>query len=636
MLISYRPTAASSDVLDEALLARVYDEHFRELSDLRVERVVHTLGGEPNRAEFAVPLDSYHRWKDGASVVHEGELHADRAVPPGELSVGIDDVVHVGIPLGGDRVLVIFRGRITDVDVVLTDGGEAARLTALGPRHAMDNTDLRGARYRDASGAGVVDTDLPLVFNPENLGNYDPVGSAAEGEPLFGDPVEPDTDDPHPWGHYWTLAGFWKYIVTRYAPALDARVQTLNLRLLGDDEDAVLPPTSVDGMRPARALTHVLSAYGLDWWIDPVCVVNRWSVWEDARPVFRVVSPAASAAKTVRLQAPGETFSKSLTNVSSGAMHFTTRGCVNQWRIEGDFAEYEACFELVKLWTTSEESQVSADPDLGSRAHEDYDVALDHVYRQWGLNEDGGYADRDVFDFDALLGEGTWTRGRRRLLPPYQETDDEPKKCIIEIKASTLDAEWHAVGSGIVRLLSDRAGVYFDMSDVDGTDARLLVDDGSLVALKDLTAVRITAIVQSDERVSFLASRQDTSGSTQTITNTRRDRTFRRVTRHASSTYADEGTGVLRDDADEAGPMEKLADRLRKTRQPLMNAVSMTLPWPEFRYRLGERLTEVGGREIALGTGAEDEPAWPVVERITHDFTVQRTGLGLRVRGPGR
>jgi len=72
---------------------------------------------------------------------------------------------------------------------------------------------------------------------------------------------------------------------------------------LSDADDAVLPPTNVDGMPPTRAISLVLGTYGLDWWCDPVCVVNLHSVWEDARPVFRVVPPGSSAVKQVHLQA---------------------------------------------------------------------------------------------------------------------------------------------------------------------------------------------------------------------------------------------------------------------------------------------------------------------------------------------
>ena len=36
------------------------------------------------------------------------------------------------------------------------------------------------------------------------------------------------------------------------------------------------------------------------------------------------------------------------------------------------------------------------------------------------------------------------------------------------------------------RLLADRCGIYFDMQDVDGTDSRLVTDDGRTVALMDV------------------------------------------------------------------------------------------------------------------------------------------------------
>ena len=49
------------------------------------------------------------------------------------------------------------------------------------------------------------------------------------------------------------------------------------------------------------------------------------------------------------------------------------------------------------------------------------------------------------------------------------------------------------------------------MSDVDGTNARLLIEDGPSQELKDLTHVRITAIVKSDSRVTYDAPKQDSS-----------------------------------------------------------------------------------------------------------------------------
>ncbi|KPJ53316.1 MAG: hypothetical protein AMS16_05385, partial [Planctomycetes bacterium DG_58] len=375
-----------------------------------------------------------------------------------------------------------------------------------------------------------------------------------------------------------------------------------------------------------------LGAYGLQWWADPFVIVNRWSVFgEPPLPCFRIISPDAAPLKSVRLQEAGADFSKDDTNVNAASMTFSTRFSTNHWRIEGDFKEYEACFDLVKLWTDSEESQVSGDPDKGNRAHSDYEIGLDHVYRQWGLNEDGHWSDRgDPFDFNELLGEGTWTHKRRRFYPPYAETDDEPRKCVVEVKNTDLDNDWHRVGSATIRFLSDRCGIYFDMTDVDGTNARVVIEDGPSQALKDLTHVRITAIVQSDERVTYDAPRQDSAGSSQTITDTTDDDSCRWVKRHSSSAYSGDGTGIIRDDGEESGPMAKLAATVRSDTEPMWSGVSFTIPWVDVTYRIGDRIREMSGRDTSFPAKAADESLFPIVRRVSYDFRAQETRLALQ------
>ena len=633
MLISYKRSTSSGNPLTEAFLPKVYDAGFHELSDIRVERVVHTLGGEPSRAEFTIVLDSYHRWKDGDGNVHDGVLSMEQAIPPGTLSVGLDDVVIVAIPLGGGRVLVIFRGRIATIDASFSEAGEGATVTALGPRQALDNTDLRGAAFANPSG-GILATDQPLLFNPDNLGNYDSAASAANGRPLFGDPVEPG-DGGDAYAGHWHLGDFWRYVVGNFAPGGDSRLPSAaGVPELHDDDDAVLPPTDVDGMKPSQALDMVLGSYGLEWWADPFVIVNRWSVFgEPPLPSFRIVSPDAAPLKSVRLQEPGDDFSRNASNVNAGSMSFSTRFSTNHWRIEGDFKEYEACFELVKLWTDQQEGTVSGDPDKGSRAHEDYEIDLDHVYRQWGLNEDGHWSGRDVFDFETFFGEGTWTRRRRRFHHPYAETDDEPRKCIVEVKNTDLDGNWHRVGSATIRLLNDRCGIYFDMTDVDGTNARVVIEDGPPQALKDLTHVRITAIVQSDDRVTYDAPKQDSAASSQTITRRAEDDTFRWIKRHESSAYGST-TELVRDDAAAGGPMEEAAGKLRKRSESQELGVGFSMPWLDFTCRVGDRVTGLRGRDIELPTKPGDEPYFPMISRVTYDFRAQRTDLDVRPTKP--
>lgn len=631
MLLSYVPAADSDNPLGEAVLPCVLDASFSEITDIRVERVVHALGAEPSRAEFGAVLDSYHTWMDGSGETHSGALGFEQAVPPGTLSVHVDDVVYVALPMDGGGRLVIFRGRITDVDVSFGESGEGVRITALGPTQALDNTDLRGARFADPSG-GVLQTDASLVFNPDNLGNYDAAGTASEGEPLFGDPVESDATQSDPFGNFWTIARFWKYVVGNFAPADDCRGETAQVPLLSDADDAILPPTDVDGWKPSAALSRVLGAYGLDWWADPFVFSGGWSPWgSPALPVLRIISPASAPTKTVSLQPRGSLFSANETNIDAGAMSFTTRSSINHWRIEGDYREYESAFELKKLWADEEEGTVSGNLNCGNRASIGFDPFLDHVYRQWGLNEDGQWESRGAFDFKAMLGEGTWTRRRRRLLPPWSETDEPPHKGLVEVKSDALDSQWHTVGSGTVRFLTDRAGIYFDMADVDGTNSRLRVDNDQTVALKDVSGVRITAIVKSDERVVYDAPRQDSAGSTQTITRTLRNGSFRWIKRYALSAYASEQTAVVRNDAEDGGPMEQLASKLREHVAPMNQRASLSMPWVDCSYRVGDRISGVAGRDLGFRAQPGDPPVYPAIERVTYDFAKQETELGLRM-----
>jgi len=168
------------------------------------------------------------------------------------------------------------------------------------------------------------------------------------------------------------------------------------------------------------------------------------------------------------------------------------------------------------------------------------------------------------------------------------------------------------------------------MSDVDGTNARVLIEDGPPQALKYLTEVRITAIVQSDKRVTYEAPKQDTAASSQTITDTIRKKTFRWVQRHSSSAYSNEGTGVIRNDAAADGSMAELASKLRKHTEPMGQGVSLTIPWLDFSYRLGERVSEISGRGVGLASRAGEEPSFPTIGQVTYDFRSQRTGLWLR------
>jgi len=175
-----------------------------------------------------------------------------------------------------------------------------------------------------------------------------------------------------------------------------------------------------------------------------------------------------------------------------------------------------------------------------------------------------------------------------------------------------------------------RAAIYFDMLDVDGTNSRLRVESGTKVSLQDLSAVRITAIVKSDSRVEYDAPRQGTAGSSQGITKTMLDGKFRWVKRDSSSAYAGRGTGVIRDDATEGGPMKEAAAKLREKTEAMRDGLSLTLPWVDVSYRVGDRVAEIDGMSIGFCSKPGDDPSYPKIGSVVYDFHGQRTDIQLQ------
>jgi len=168
------------------------------------------------------------------------------------------------------------------------------------------------------------------------------------------------------------------------------------------------------------------------------------------------------------------------------------------------------------------------------------------------------------------------------------------------------------------------------MADIDGTNARLAIEDGPPQALNDITHLRITAIVKSDGRVAYEAGKQESSGSSQTITRTVRDDSYRWVKRDASSVFATGETETVRNDACEGGPMAAEATTLRRESESLGSALLITVPWIGFGFHLGDRIPVISGRDINLSGVGGEEPVSAMVEFVTYDFSAQETVLQLR------
>ena len=209
MILSYKPAESQGETSTLAVKAVVFDGEFHELADVVAERVVHSTGCEPSRAELRAVLDSSRRTRDENGVVTVSEFRLENAINPDELSLGLDDPVIIGVRLDDERVLVIFRGRVTHIGAALSESDESVTLTALDARRMFDTRELRGMTFASPAG-GTASTDCKLVFNPDGVGNLDAVNSFAgnTSAPLFGDPSAPASEKDESFAGYWRLVDF--------------------------------------------------------------------------------------------------------------------------------------------------------------------------------------------------------------------------------------------------------------------------------------------------------------------------------------------------------------------------------------------------------------------------------------------
>ena len=613
-------------VLSESTPARslpvhlsVFDQDFQPLAGVRVLSLEHRLGPRPGRAVLELVLDSFHRRVvDGWAALspHRMEFLQDPECP-----LRLDQPVWVGLELDQRRALLLFAGRVTDRAVSFSGSAsppaEAVCLEALDARWTLSTVQVLGQYFWDAA-SGRVHAQVPALLNPDGEGNRDPQHFAQTGglTPLFADPGA---------GSRWTAADALQYVLGHYAAGrgLELPGELLAMSAL----DLPLPELSLEGKSLTEALWEVLSAADLEAWVDPVLVLERSGrELAQAAPVLRLVDRASAPLRAARLAAAGAVFSTGTAELQEGALTFSTRPVRNQWRLQGALTEYEACFQLTPLWSEEEESG-AAESDRTRRGHGDYDPALDHVYRCWGLNEDGRWSDRATYDFSWLFWPAV--PRRRPFLPPFAPPG-ESRPIVVEVKAQGLPDVWHRVGSGAIRLLPERAGIYLECEDTDGVRSGLRVgDDRSVVALDRFTAVRLTAVVRSDERPAVTTPRMDGSLTELVLERTVTDESCRRCVRDAGSLYAADGTGAILDDAAEDGPLQRRAEALRQRHQGLGVSARLVIPWIDLTWRPGTRVPGIAGRDVDFGTVGGETPDYPLVTDVVWDLARQTTAVTL-------
>jgi len=248
------------------------------------------------------------------------------------------------------------------------------------------------------------------------------------------------------------------------------------------------------------------------------------------------------------------------------------------------------------------------------------------VARKWVLNEGGDYASEEFarnapfadyapFDFSKLAA-GRWTKRRRQLLPTFEATTNGREGVRVEVSFDN-GSNWFALRDHY-DLLSDECGIWFNASNLLNVAVPELGNVNLWYALVDQTMrVRVTASVESDERVSVRLTQTGASHPNGGVAHVRDDARYQSWFDTDGSALRDDEAMLRRDGraiAAQAGQR-----RLR---------AELHYPWLETGLAPGQRVHGLLG---PVGTFESNRPATgvdPFIERIR--FINTPNGYGTR------
>jgi hypothetical protein len=508
-------------------------------------------------------------------------------------------------------------------------------------------------------GETVLVTALTCVFNPDGVGNRSAddiravVGGRERRGPIF-------TWDGDRNGLQWTFADVLRYLVWFYLPPTVAIAGDVLLDATESEgaggmlaESLARTPVSLacEGMSLLESLHLCCAAAGLHLSADSTNTAGRvqtslrvWAKEDGPKRELLLARGGRYADGQPRYRARSAGGMLLDNNTHRGDLSWDERGLCDYPVVLGDVKRYEMTLPLCPGWiprdgldnvapsgrsaAKSKALTPATVQALGARAtsYEWYQRyhrqgssfrAEADVSRLWVLNEDGFFAgdmysrnppfdDYRAFDFSrvadaTVLATGGWMRRARRLLPPLSRTWDG-RQVPVWVEVSFDGGEtWHQQASG-VRVLQDRIGIYFECENPTeiapgAIDPRV---SNMWYALVDGTfRVRVTGVVESDERL--VAAPRPGSQAVGLRRSGRvllRTKAFQYASRqHTTDVLADLGDSAERDDT---AAIEALADEAASGGNAHEVRGVPMIPWIETGYRIGDRISEIRGRQVRL------------------------------------
>lgn len=255
------------------------------------------------------------------------------------------------------------------------------------------------------------------------------------------------------------------------------------------------------------------------------------------------------------------------------------------------------------------------------------------VGRSWVLNEDGAYDaatyNRNApfhaytpFDFTAVmpageLRQGGWVRRPRAFMPTLSVGADGRSLGVWVEVSFDGGARWYAPNCS-VSVRSDRAGIHLECDNptqVIPPGGNPLAQNLWYAIIDQSFRVRVTAVIEGDERLvgeygpAGLGS--PTSRVHATILSRPKAYLYARRSDVSNVLYSSMAAGTeARDDTQAIAGM---AYWLAKATQDRQVQVTPAIPWIETGYAIGDRVSEVAGRELRFATRVGSELQYPAV-----------------------
>lgn len=450
------------------------------------------------------------------------------------------------IPPGGAPEVVHF-GRISLAQAKIGERTESLQLVSRFERQ-MFGSPLFFQRMLDPATLQLAEIEEHCVFNPEIDGVTIPNMRVPKGStggpdrPLF---IHPESLRTINAGLYqraltplesiltgqilespskgWTLAAAVKYLCAECNP-FQRYVENptdANLAVLDDDPGTLRHHVLRPGLYLNEALDELVSPYGYTWHIEYIALGQR-------RIKFVRQGQSDLPPTQLRLQRPGATLDPALSDAAEIDLDIDVGQIVNQVCILGGFTQVEATFELMPAWAKAADN-TSFGNLVKSTPTWEGNPQYHRIQRDWVLNEAGDYngirAGNAAFDltavFRAAFGDihPAVVARRRRFLPTLTVTrgntgagggENQP---IGEHGGVTIEwyngfkEAWQVIPQSdpqfTVKILTSECGIRFD-GDVPPylIRSRQLTGDARL---------RVTATIESDTRLSYVAARESTS-----------------------------------------------------------------------------------------------------------------------------